>query len=937
MYKRRKITAVLIVLIITITSVSYTPVTASAAVKGSKIKKTKRYTISRISGIYSSTIKVKVKAKKGYKIYYTTTGKLKKSKVIKSTKSKTFNIKKTTTLSIYVVKKSAKITKKKLKKVSKKKKGKYFVQYRYTIKKGTSISDTTESTTGNTSGSTSETPTSNVTTISEEQMQAQDKINNIAEQVSTDAEEITTQVPSKIESDTASVKLTKDGISTNNVDSDAITYESGDTLSILTIDKAGTYVLSGGTAEDPIKNLEIIVAKNISDEVNLIWDNLIIDNSQLGTVKGQDVPVFSVGKSTPAVNITLRGQSVFTGNGSYTEAPASAIISADNAGTTLTFSAYEGDSTASLTVVDSMASSTDFGTNDPSDGIYSKGTLIMNSGIYNVSVNGDCLKGTGKNGQGGIVINGGSYTLRSNLSNALKSKNGNIMVNEGNINSTYTKEDGINAKNYAVIITGGDITIDQCYGDGIQGENVNISGESTVIDIKTYFENAGINYYNSSLGSGNYNTMTKTETSKTEVVNVDTGSHKGIKGGTKACTYSYKSVEEGSELTAGTVYTQEASGGIVITGGTITIDTTNTGIKYNGNTGGNERPGQGSSGSGNLSAANNDGQYIIGSPDDTIHSNNTCVISGGTLKLSSSDDGITAPTSIVLINNCDITIDQCYEGIEGGEIIMGKSDNVDETPYVKIYSSDDGINAASKSSVNYVYNDESEEQYTKVQKSSSDNIFEVLDGYLNVMIGDDCTHSFSLLTESGVTTGTYNADGDGIDCNGSFYVYGGTIVVYGPNSNGNSPIDTDSTYYIGNGVTLLAVGTSGMTESPTDTNQAVITYPSSGNSNQNGLGQMGPSMGGPSGGMSGVSSLGANKAFAVLDGSNNVVLSIKPIKSYSYVLYSSPELKAGSVYTLYSGGSVSGSRINNDSNSYDYRYTGYSTSGASTLGTVTAK
>ena len=254
-----------------------------------------------------------------------------------------------------------------------------------------------------------------------------------------------------------------------------------------------------------------------------------------------------------------------------------------------------------------------------------------------------------------------------------------------------------NAKNYDVIITGGNITIDNCYGDGIQGENVNISGESTVLDITTYFENAGKNYYNTELGTGNYNTMTVSTSSKTEVVNIDTGSHKGIKGGTKACTYIYSSVEDGSDYVAGTTYTQETSGGIEISGGTITIDTTNAGIKYNGSSsmgGGMPGQNQGTSSSGNISAANSDGQYIIGSPDDGIHSNNICTISGGTIDIASSDDGITSPTSLTFTGDCDVKISTCYEGIESGQIVVGSSTDASAVPNIKVYSNDDGVNSS---------------------------------------------------------------------------------------------------------------------------------------------------------------------------------------------------------------------------------------------------
>ena len=79
----------------------------------------------------------------------------------------------------------------------------------------------------------------------------------------------------------------------------------------------------------------------------------------------------------------------------------------------------------------------------------------------------------------------------------------------------------------------------------------------------------------------------------------------------------------------------------------------------------------------------------------------------------------------------------------------------------------------------------------------------------------------------------------------------------------------------------------------------------------------------------------STSTFAIFDSSNAVVLSVKPVKAYSYILYSSPSFKSGANYTLYSGGSVSGSLINPDLEAHDYRYTGYNSSGA-TSSTITA-
>lgn len=982
MKRKKHVISLLLAVALLLTAVYQTPLCVGA--KGNT-KRTKYYTISKKAGTYTSPIKIKIKVKKGYKVFYQTSGTFKKSKVINSGKSKVIKIKKTTVLSLCAVKKSVKVTNKKLNKMKKNKKA-YYAKYKYTIRgsgapatpgdtaspavtgtpsviaspdaagsiTGTaapgestavpeqtppagSVPDNTEipGETPPIGGITPGNPPSSGTATAdpEANSEAQEKLNEAENLLAVSIDTPVTKTPSEIEEDTPVITLTTDGMAAENLEGGAAAYAQQGNLKTLTINRAGTYVLTGGTVSEPVTNTEIIVAENISEEVNLIWDNLIMDNHALGKSTGEDVPVFHVKTSTQDVHVTLKGSSVVTGNGAYAESPAAAIICAEDAGTTLTFSAYEGDSTASLTVVDGMDADTDFRENDPSDGIYSKGTLVFNSGEYSVTVNGDCFKGTGKKGNGGICINDGMYTLHSAHGSALKSKNGNVVVQGGKIQSIYTAGDSIQAKNYSVIITGGTIEIDQCYGDGIQGENVNISGNDTVIGIKTYFENAGINYYNSALGSGNYNTMSSTNSSKTEVVNVDTGSHKGIKGGTKACSYSYESVEDGSDYEAGTVYTTEASGGIVISGGNITVDTINAGIKYNGSGGGmisGNRPGSSSSSSGNLSAANSDGQYIIGSPDDGIHSNNTCVIAGGTLKTLSSDDGITSAAGIIMMNDCNITIEKCYEGVEGGEIIIGSSQGAASEPVIKIYSDDDGVNASAKSKVNYVYQDESEEKYTKTQTASSDNTLKVLSGYLNIMIADDETHSFSLSNADGTTTtGSYTSDGDGIDCNGAFYAYGGTVVVYGPDSDGNSAIDTDGAYYIGSGVTLLAVGKSGMAESPSGKEQPLVVY----GGTLGGFGGMRPGQGGNQGGSSSVS---AGTAFAIMKG-NDTLLAIKPAKNYNYVLYTSPELEAGSSYTIYCGGSVGGSLVQADSSAYDYRYTEYDTSGATILSTVTAQ
>ena len=68
-----------------------------------------------------------------------------------------------------------------------------------------------------------------------------------------------------------------------------------------------------------------------------------------------------------------------------------------------------------------------------------------------------------------------------------------------------------------------------------------------------------------------------------------------------------------------------------------------------------------------------------------------------------------------------------------------------------------------------------------------------------------------VLTINGGTV-TINADGDGIDSNGYFYINGGTVYVEGPESNGNSALDYGISATITGGY-FLSTGYSGMAQS----------------------------------------------------------------------------------------------------------------------------
>ena len=122
------------------------------------VKSPKGYQITKVTGTYNDTVKVKITAKSGYKVYYSTTAKFKKKQVIEPGKSKEFAFDETTTLTVFVFKNKEKITSAA--------KQKNQVYYTYTIKKDLSGTDaTTEvNTTLPTTGETTEKPTGGETT-----------------------------------------------------------------------------------------------------------------------------------------------------------------------------------------------------------------------------------------------------------------------------------------------------------------------------------------------------------------------------------------------------------------------------------------------------------------------------------------------------------------------------------------------------------------------------------------------------------------------------------------------------------------------------------------------------------------------------------------------------------------------------------------------------
>lgn len=230
------------------------------------------------------------------------------------------------------------------------------------------------------------------------------------------------------------------------------------------------------------------------------------------------------------------------------------------------------------------------------------------------------------------------------------------------------------------------------------------------------------------------------------------------------------------------------------------------------------------------------GTFNISAEDDAIHSNNSASVKNGTFEIATGDDAIHAE-NIINISGGNINVTNSYEGIEAAQINISGGN-------IRISASDDGLNAS----------DGNGETMQRVENC----FINITGGYMYV-----------------------EADGDGVDSNGDVNMSGGTVIVDGPASGGDSAIDCNGSYYANGGI-LIAAGSSGMAENIcTDSQQAgfMVTLPSAQQ---------------------------AGTAVNVTDANGNEIVTFAPSKTYQSVVISTPDIKQGESYTVYYGGSHSG-------------------------------
>lgn len=240
------------------------------------------------------------------------------------------------------------------------------------------------------------------------------------------------------------------------------------------------------------------------------------------------------------------------------------------------------------------------------------------------------------------------------------------------------------------------------------------------------------------------------------------------------------------------------------------------------------------------------GIYEIVSSDDSVHSNGTITIEGGELSINSGDDGIHSDEKLV-INDGTITISRSYEGIESNYIIINGGE-------VKITASDDGVNVAGGNDGSSVNGRPGQNNFT----SSGTSKLEINGGYVWV-----------------------DSTGDGLDANGSIVMTGGTVLINGPSNSGNGSLDYDGTFELTGGI-LAAAGSAGMTMTPSDSSSQYSLSMTFSSTQEPGT------------------------IVSIVDADQKEIVTFAPGKQFQNIMISSPDLKEGEEYAVYTGGTYTG-------------------------------
>ena len=327
------------------------------------------------------------------------------------------------------------------------------------------------------------------------------------------------------------------------------------------------------------------------------------------------------------------------------------------------------------------------------------------------------------------------------------------------------------------------------------------------------------------------------------------------------------------------------------------------------------------------------GIFTIEAEQDGFHATGSIVVDDGTITVNSGDDGFHADLDTV-IHGGTILVEKSYEGLEGKRVVVNGGDitiNASDDGINAANSGDDGANAINPGANAAGSGDDdsnaassNNDSSAAVNSGDDSSISGAADGKEPPQMppdtenGSDMQPSQDFDPENAPSGGnapqnfdpgnapsdgdapqkmqggpggggnselyikitggtlTVSADGDGLDSNGGLLVTGGTTIVYGPTSDGDSALDYDGSAIVTGG-TLAAIGSAGMTESFDEAStQPVITYYST-------------------------ETQSADTTITLTDSDGSALFTVTPEKAYASIVLTCPEMKLDATYTLAAG------------------------------------
>ncbi|NAS18697.1 carbohydrate-binding domain-containing protein [Clostridium butyricum] len=427
-----------------------------------------------------------------------------------------------------------------------------------------------------------------------------------------------------------------------------------------------------------------------------------------------------------------------------------------------------------------------------------------------------------------VFIGNGSLTVNGNYDRGIVGKD-DLQIENGNI-TVNSVGDGIRGRD-SIVVTGGDIVINSG-GDGMQSNNDENTEKGYVL-----IEGGNINITSNEDGIQGENN-----------VYVRNGEIKINSGGGSDNNNSHKNQGPGENMGRNQEISNTSSESLEESASSKGIKA-NTGIIIEG------------------------GILNINSCDDSLHTNDSLIIDGGALEIQSGDDGIHSDNTLE-INGGNINVSKSYEGIESESITINNGE-------IYVASSDDGINASGSSTSEEMTPPSGNNTPDSSQNSdgTSSKMQGTGQGAGSGMPGIGESSGTGVLTINGGFI-TVDASGDGIDVNGCATMTGGTVIVNGPENNGNGALDYDGTFEVSGGV-LIAAGSTGMAQAPSDgssINSIKLT----------------------------LSSQSAENIVRIEDEDGNEIVTFAQAKQYASIVIASSEFETGSTYNVYVGGSSDG-------------------------------